>query len=196
MADKPVSNNPLPNKERIQLPRQRVPEQEAQVRAHNFREVNLGFPPEQARQESLRCIECPKPGCIEKCPVSVNVRSVIDLILAGDYLGAASKVREDNALPAITGRVCPVEDQCESGWVLGKKGEPVGIAYLERFVADWERETGRIARVGASDRQESRPHWQRPGQPGLRRRPDPDGTSSARLRSVARAWWSVGIWHS
>src|SRR3974377_470194 len=144
MTDKPVSNNPLPNKERIKLPRQRVPEQEAQIRACNFHEVNLGFPPEMARQESLRCIECPKPGCIEKCPVSVNVRVVIDLILAGDYLGAASKVREDNALPAITGRVCPVEDQCESGCVLGNKGEPIGIAYLERFVADWERGSGQF----------------------------------------------------
>ena len=136
------SNNPLANKERIKLPRQRVPEQDPQLRAHNFQEVNLGFPAEQAREESLRCIECPKPGCIDKCPVSVNVRGVIDLILAGDYLGAASMVRVDNALPAITGRVCPVEDQCESGCVLGKKGEPVGIAYLERFVADWERSTG------------------------------------------------------
>ena len=137
-----TSHNPLPNKERSKLPRQRVPEQLAQVRAHNFQEVNLGFPAETARQEALRCIECPKPGCIVKCPVSVDVKAVIDLILAEDYMGAASKVREDNALPAITGRVCPVEDQCESGCVLGKKGEPVGIAYLERFVADWERETG------------------------------------------------------
>src|SRR3974390_1220643 len=144
MTDKPVSNNPLPNKERIKLPRQRVPEQEAQIRACNFQEVNLGFPPEMARQESLRCIECPKPGCIEKCPVSVNVRVVIDLILAGGYLRAASQGGGDNDPPAITGRVCPVEDQCESGCVLGKKGEPVGIAYLERFVADWERETGQF----------------------------------------------------
>jgi glutamate synthase (NADPH/NADH) small chain len=138
-----TSHNPLPNKERSKLPRQRVPEQLAQVRAHNFQEVNLGFPVETARQEALRCIECPKPGCIVKCPVSVDVKAVIDLILAEDYMGAAAKVREDNALPAITGRVCPVEDQCESGCVLGKKGEPVGIAYLERFVADWERESGR-----------------------------------------------------
>ena len=137
-----AKNNPLPNKERAKLPRQRVPEQDAKVRAHNFLEVNLGFPAEQARQEGLRCIECPKPGCIEKCPVSVDVRGVIDLILAGDYAAAAALVRKDNALPAITGRVCPVEDQCESGCVLGKKGEPVGIAYLERFVADWERESG------------------------------------------------------
>ncbi len=149
-TEKKASNNPLPNKERTKLPRQRVPEQEPQVRAHNFQEVNLGFPAEQARQESLRCIECPKPGCIEKCPVSVNVKAVIDLILAGDYLGAASKVREDNALPAITGRVCPVEDQCESGCVLGKKGEPVGIAYLERFVADWERQSGQFGLPAAA----------------------------------------------
>jgi glutamate synthase (NADPH/NADH) small chain len=139
-----VTHNTLPNKERTKLPRQRVPEQDAKVRAHNFQEVNLGFPPEQAHEESLRCIECPKPGCVLKCPVSVDVRAVIDLILAEDYLGAAAKVREDNALPAITGRVCPVEDQCESGCVLGKKGEPVGIAYLERFVADWERESGQF----------------------------------------------------
>jgi glutamate synthase (NADPH/NADH) small chain len=144
VKEKKPSNNPLPAKERTKLPRQRVPEQDPRIRAHNFLEVNLGFPPEQARQESLRCIECPKPGCSQKCPVSVNVRAVIDLILAGDYLGAATKVREDNALPAITGRVCPVEDQCESGCVLGKKGEPVGIAYLERFVADWERESGQF----------------------------------------------------
>ena len=80
----------------------------------------------------------------------MNVRAVIDLILAGDYLGAARKVREDNALPAITGRVCPVEDQCKSGCVLGKKGEPVGIAYLERFVADWERESGQYGLPASS----------------------------------------------
>ncbi len=85
MSNPPVkvpSHNPLPNKERMKLPRQRVPEQEPEVRAHNFQEVNLGFPVEQARQESLRCIECAKPGCSQKCPVSVDVRAVIDLILA------------------------------------------------------------------------------------------------------------------
>jgi len=139
-----MSKNPLPNKERIKLPRQRMPEQDAGVRSRNFLEVNIGFAPEQAKQESMRCIECPKPGCVEKCPVSMDIRAVMDFIVAGDYQGAAAKVREDNALPAITGRVCPVEDQCESGCVLGKKGESVGIAYLERFVADWERETGNL----------------------------------------------------
>src|ERR1043165_5399272 len=139
-----MSNNPLPKKERVKAPRQRMPEQEPQLRACNFLEVNTGFSPDQANQESIRCIECPKPGCVQKCPVSVDVRAVMDLIGKGDYLGAAAKVREDNALPAITGRVCPVEDQCESGCVLGKKGEPVGIAYLERFVADWERQSGQF----------------------------------------------------
>ena len=141
-----MSNNPLPNKERVKLPRQRMPEQDAQVRACNFLEVNtrVRSTADQAHQESIRCIECNKPGCVTKCPVSVDVRAVMDFIVKGDYLGAASKVREDNALPAITGRVCPVEDQCESGCVLGKKGEPVGIAYLERFVADWERSSGQF----------------------------------------------------
>jgi glutamate synthase (NADPH) small chain len=139
-----MSNNPLPNKERAKLPRQRMPEQDAQVRAGNFLEVNTGFTSDQAHQESIRCIECNKPGCVTKCPVSVDVRAVMDFIVKGDYLGAAAKVREDNALPAITGRVCPVEDQCESGCVLGKKGEPIGIAYLERFVADWERSSGQF----------------------------------------------------
>lgn len=119
-----------------------MPEQVASVRAHNFLEVNVGFAPEQATQESLRCIACPKPGCVDKCPVSMDIRAVMEFIVAGDYQSAAAKIREDNALPAITGRVCPVEDQCESGCVLGKKGDSVGIAYLERFVADWERETG------------------------------------------------------
>ena len=182
------SNNPLPNKERIKLPRQKMPEQLAQIRAHNFEEVNVGFTPELARQESLRCIECGKPGCMDKCPVSVDVRAVMDLIVKGDYMGAASKVREDNALPAITGRVCPVEDQCESGCVLGKKGEAVGIAYLERFVADWERESGQfgLPEAGDSDRQKGRDRGQRPGRLGVRWRPDPDGASSPRVRSAAR----------
>lgn len=144
-----MSKNPLPNKERVKLPRQRMPEQPAQVRATNFIEVNVGFSPEQAHQESLRCIECNKPGCVTKCPVAVDVRAVMDLIVSGNYLGAAAKVREDNALPAITGRVCPVEDQCESGCVLGKKGESIGIAYLERFVADWERKSGQSGLPGS-----------------------------------------------
>jgi glutamate synthase (NADPH/NADH) small chain len=92
----------------------------------------------------MRCIECKDPKCISTCPVGVKVREFLDLILEGDYLGAAAKVREDNALPAITGRVCPQEDQCEGGCLLGNKGAPLAIGYLERFVADYEQATGQL----------------------------------------------------
>ena len=94
--------------------------------------------------ESTRCIECAKPGCVEKCPVGVKVKQVVALIYTGDYLAAAAKLREDNALPAITGRVCPQENQCEGGCVLGRKGAPLAIGHLERFIADVERENGRL----------------------------------------------------
>src|SRR5436305_10821372 len=94
--------------------------------------------------EARRCIECAKPGCVERCPVGVKVKEVVALIYAGDYLGAAAKLREDNALPAITGRVCPQENQCEGGCVLGRKGSPLAIGNLERFVADYERQSGQL----------------------------------------------------
>jgi len=134
--------NPLPLRERIKLPRQQMPEQEACERASNFREVNLGFTAELARQEALRCLHCAKPACVQTCPVGVKVREFVELIVAGDFAGAAAKIREDNALPAITGRVCPQEDHCEAGCVLRKKGDPLGIGYLERFVADYEQRAG------------------------------------------------------
>ena len=99
------------------------------------------------------------------CPVDVKIKEFVELIVAGDYLAAAAKIREDNVLPAITGRVCPQETQCEGCCILGNKFEPLGIGYLERFVADYERETGpdRPARDRAADRQEGRHRRQRPG---------------------------------
>jgi glutamate synthase (NADPH/NADH) small chain len=136
------SLNPLPLRERIKLPRQRMPEQAAELRATNFTEVNLGYSPELARQEALRCLECAKPTCMDQCPVGVKVREFVELIVAGDFLGAAAKIREDNVLPAITGRVCPQEDHCEGACKLGKKVESLGIGYLERFVADYEQRMG------------------------------------------------------
>ncbi len=139
-----VSLNPLANKERMKIPRQHMPEQDAHERAHNFTEVNLGLPTERAKQEALRCIACAKPTCVIECPVGVKVREFIDLVLAEDYLGAAAKIREDNALPAITGRVCPQEDQCEGACVLNKKGDSLAIGYLERFVADYEQKSGKL----------------------------------------------------
>lgn len=133
------SKNPLPNRDRMKIPRQHMPERPAGERAHQFTEVNLGYSAELARQEALRCIECAKPTCTEGCPVGVNVREFIQLIVDGDFLGAAAKIREDNVLPAITGRVCPQEDHCEGDCLLKKKGESLGIGYLERFVADYEQ---------------------------------------------------------
>jgi glutamate synthase (NADPH/NADH) small chain len=134
------SNNPVPNKERIKIPRQHMPEQLPQIRNKQFTEVNLGYSAELARQEALRCLECAKPTCTRDCPVGVKVKDFVQLIVDGDYMGAAAKIREDNVLPAITGRVCPQEDHCEGACLLCKKGESLGIGYLERFVADYEQQ--------------------------------------------------------
>jgi glutamate synthase (NADPH/NADH) small chain len=131
--------NVLPLKERMKIPRQHMLEQPPLLRATNFTEVNLGYSEELARQEALRCLDCAKPACTKDCPVGVKVKDFVELIVAGDYLGAAAKIREDNVLPAITGRVCPQEDHCEGGCLMGKKVQPLGIGYLERFVADYEQ---------------------------------------------------------
>jgi glutamate synthase (NADPH/NADH) small chain len=136
--------NPLPLKERMKIARAHMPELNAQVRAANFEEVNQGLCVLDASSEATRCIACAKPGCVQDCPVGVKIREVVELIYSGDYLAAAAKLREDNSLPAITGRVCPQENQCEGGCVLGKKGEAVAIGNLERFVADFERQSGQL----------------------------------------------------
>ena len=137
--------NTIPNKERIKLPRQHMPEREAQLRARNFEEVNLGFHPELADAEALRCLACAKPTCTRGCPVGVDVREFVAKIIEGDYLGAAAVIRRDNALPAITGRVCLQEHQCEGDCLIVKsKKDSVAIGHLERFVADYERSVGRV----------------------------------------------------
>jgi glutamate synthase (NADPH) small chain len=140
----PVSLNPLTLKERMKVPRQLMREQDAAKRSTVFTEVNLGYSPELARQEALRCLECAKATCMQHCPVGVKVKEFVQLIVAGDFAGAAAKIREDNVLPAITGRVCPQEDHCEAGCTLGKAKnvKPLGIGYLERFVADYEQRMG------------------------------------------------------
>jgi glutamate synthase (NADPH/NADH) small chain len=137
-------DNPLSPKDRVKIPRQKMPEQEPGKRAHNFQEVNLGLEIEAAKCEASRCLACANPKCVNGCPVGVKVKDFIALVLAGDYLGAAAKIREDDVLPAITGRVCPQEDQCEGACIMAKKFGPVGIGYLERFVADYERREGKI----------------------------------------------------
>ncbi|MGA7615554.1 MAG: NADPH-dependent glutamate synthase [Thermoanaerobaculia bacterium] len=136
--------NTVPNKERMKMPRQHMPEADPGIRAHNFEEVNLGYTPDLANVEAIRCLACAKPTCIKGCPVAVDVKEFVRLIIEGDYLGAAAKIREDNALPAITGRVCPQEEQCEGDCLMSKKVDPLAIGYLERFVADYERRTGKI----------------------------------------------------
>lgn len=134
----------LPIKERLSIPRQKMPEQEAGERRDNFGEVNLGLPEVVACQEAQRCLECKAQACMQGCPVGVKIREFIQFVAAGDFLGAAAKMREDNVLPAVTGRVCPQENQCEGVCVLGKKGESLAIGYLERFIADYERSQGRV----------------------------------------------------
>jgi len=136
---KQTSLNPLSLKARMKVSRQHMLEQPPLVRATSFTEVNLGYSEELARQEALRCLECAKPACTTECPVGVKVKDFVQLIVAGDFMGAAAKIREDNVLPAITGRVCPQEDHCEGGCLMGKKVQPLGIGYLERFVADYEQ---------------------------------------------------------
>ncbi|MCX8156425.1 MAG: NADPH-dependent glutamate synthase [Verrucomicrobiae bacterium] len=124
-------------KERLQLPRQKMPEQAPEARTANFAEVNLGFSEQLALLEAHRCIQCKEARCIRGCPVRVNIPQFIKLVAEGDLAGAARSLLRDNALPAITGRVCPQETQCEVECVRGIKGAPVAIGHLERFVADW-----------------------------------------------------------
>ncbi|WKZ16200.1 MAG: bifunctional dihydroorotate dehydrogenase B NAD binding subunit/NADPH-dependent glutamate synthase [Candidatus Jettenia caeni] len=121
------------------IPRQKMPEQDPVNRVKNFEEVPYGYTPEMARQEALRCLQCKKPLCRDGCPVSIDIPGFIKLIAEGDFLAAARKIKETNALPAVCGRVCPQEDQCEKVCIIGKKFKPVAIGNLERFVADYER---------------------------------------------------------
>jgi glutamate synthase (NADPH/NADH) small chain len=121
-----------------------MPEQDPDVRRKNFDEVPFGYTPELAQTEASRCIFCKKPKCIDGCPVNIDIPAFIKLIKEGDFDGAAKKLKEENALPAICGRVCPQEEQCEIVCVLGIKEEPVAIGRLERFAADYERENNLV----------------------------------------------------
>lgn len=118
------------------IPRVPVREQDPKVRAHNFEEVCYGYDLEEAKLEASRCLHCKNPRCVGACPVSIKIPEFIALVLEGDIRGAAAKIAEDSSLPAVCGRVCPQETQCEGSCILGIKGEPVAIGKLERFVAD------------------------------------------------------------
>jgi glutamate synthase (NADPH/NADH) small chain len=127
---------------REQIERQEMPVQDPQERAHNFYEVALGYPEETAMLEAQRCLQCKKPRCVEGCPVEVPIPEFILALRDGDLSGSIRVMKTKNNLPAICGRVCPQETQCEELCVLGKKGKPVAIGRLERFIADWERADG------------------------------------------------------
>ncbi len=121
------------------IPRQAMPEQDPKVRAHNFDEVPYGYDEKLAQLEAQRCLQCKKPKCVEGCPVEVEIPQFIKFIVEGDFAAAARQLKNKNSLPAVCGRVCPQESQCENTCILGKKAEPVAIGRLERFAADYER---------------------------------------------------------
>ena len=137
----------LKPKERTAIERVKMPELEADYRAKTrLEEVNIGLTPEMAMQEAKRCLDCPKPSCVEGCPVNIHIPDFIKNIERGDFLEAAKILKETSALPAVCGRVCPQEKQCESRCIHLKMNSPaVAIGYLERFAADYERESGHMA---------------------------------------------------
>jgi len=121
-----------------------MPKQEPFERVRNFDEVALGYTSELAREEASRCLACKKPKCVEGCPVGIDIPAFVDCLIRGDFAAGIKKIKEKNALPAVCGRVCPQEEQCEKVCVLSKKHESVAIGRLERFLADWEAASGAI----------------------------------------------------
>ena len=122
------------------IPRVPVREQEPSIRATNFEEVCYGYNVDEAMLEASRCLQCKKPRCVDACPVSIKIPQFIQAVLDGKFADAAHIIAEDSSLPAVCGRVCPQETQCEGSCILGIKNEPVAIGKLERFVADWSQE--------------------------------------------------------
>jgi glutamate synthase (NADPH/NADH) small chain len=134
-----VTAQPLTKRERLAIGRQAMPTRDALTRSGTFDEVNLGFTEHLALLEAQRCLACKRATCVEGCPVAVDIPTFVRHIEEGDLAAAAHTLLGDNALPAVTGRVCPQEHQCEAECVRGRKGAPVAIGHLERFIADWAR---------------------------------------------------------
>jgi glutamate synthase (NADPH/NADH) small chain len=152
-----TSQDDLTGKDRMAIPRQAMPQRDAAVRRGDFNEVNLGFDERLAILEAKRCLQCETRPCVAGCPVGVKIPEFLDLIARGRFAEAAEMVYADNDLPAMAGRVCPQETQCEVQCIRAKKGEPVAVGHLERFVADWYRahQTGQAeqhARIASSGR--------------------------------------------
>ena len=131
-------------KKKLDLVRRDMPKQSPEVRKQNFNEVALGYSAETAIEEAKRCLQCKKPKCVAMCPVEIDIPGFIECIAQGDFASGARILKDKNLLPAICGRVCPQEEQCEVGCVLHKKEGEVAIGRLERFVADWEALQGEM----------------------------------------------------
>jgi glutamate synthase (NADPH/NADH) small chain len=129
-------------KPKIKKEAEPMPKQKPEVRRKNFNEVALGYTEEQAKAEANRCLQCPKPQCVTGCPVEICIPDFIKFLREGKYEEAIAKIKEKNALPAVCGRVCPQEEQCQKVCILGKVGEPVSIGRLERWLSDWEGDRG------------------------------------------------------
>ena len=169
-----------------------MPEQEPKVRARNFLEVPTGYSSEMAQEEAVRCLQCKNPRCVDGCPVGIDIPGFIKLIKEGDFTGSIRHIWTMNSLPAVCGRVCPQESQCEGKCIAGqRRATPVAIGDLERFVADWERAngTGALPPKAAADGQEGRRDRLRPGRPDRRRRHDARRATKSRCSrpSTSRA---------
>ena len=147
---------PARKPKRLNIPRTAIPEQPAKLRATNFEEVTLGYDDDMAMIEASRCIQCKKPKCVLGCPVGIDIGAFIKLIELGDPAGAIAKLKETTSFPAVCGRVCPQEEQCELHCVLGVKQEPVAIGRLERYAADWEFAHGSSSKPATAPRKGKR----------------------------------------
>ena len=161
------------SKDKMQQPRIPMPEQDPKVRARNFEEVPLGYTPEMAIEEASRCLKCKKPLCVKGCPVNVDIPGFLSLLADAKFAEAAQVIKRTNALPAVCGRVCPQESQCEAQCILGKKYEPIAIGRCERFVADYERENDLVEmpEIAPKKRLQSRSRRCRPLRSDRRGRP-------------------------
>ena len=139
MSDEPVSSK------KVHPPRIKMREQEPEARIQNFTEVPFGYSVEDAVTEASRCLDCKKPKCVKACPVNINIPGFLMQIRQGNFEEAARILKDANSLPAVCGRVCPQEEQCESQCIEGIKHDPIAIGNLERFVADWERENNKVS---------------------------------------------------
>jgi len=141
-------NTEEPGKEertkKLDLNRHEMPKQPPEVRRRNFSEVALGYTPDLAVSEAKRCMQCKKPKCVSGCPVEIDIPGFISFVNKGDFAGGIKKLKEKNCLPAVSGRVCPQEIQCESQCILKNKKAEIAVGRIERFLADWEAAQGEV----------------------------------------------------